>query len=173
VIYVWGILAGAAVGLLAATLGRLYASAYYALGDTRTPLSFAIARIALGIGLRYMCAIRLPPMLGIDAHWGVAGLAFAAGVAGWVEFALLRRTLNRRINHHTGLLPSLVAKLWSAAVAGSAAAWAIKLALGPQHPVLAAVLVLSPYGLLYFGITYTLGVPEAKIILGRLARLWK
>jgi hypothetical protein len=35
------------------------------------------------------------------------------------------------------------------------------------------VLVLSPYGLLYFGITYILGVSEAQVVLGRLARLWK
>jgi putative peptidoglycan lipid II flippase len=172
VIYVWGILAGAAVGLLAATLGRLYASAYYALGDTRTPLYFAVARITISTGLRYLCAIRLPPTLGIDARWGVVGLTLAAGLGGWVEFALLRRTLNRRIGH-TGLLPSLVVKLWGAAVAGAAAAWIIKLAVGPQHPILAAVLVLSPYGLLYFGITYILGVSEAQVVLGRLARLWK
>jgi putative peptidoglycan lipid II flippase len=37
--YVWGILAGSTVGLLASTLGRLYASTYYALHDTRTPLA--------------------------------------------------------------------------------------------------------------------------------------
>ena len=37
-VYVWGILAGSAVGLLASTLGRLYSSTYYALRDTRTPL---------------------------------------------------------------------------------------------------------------------------------------
>src|SRR5207248_10182511 len=36
--YVWGILAGSTIGLLASTLGRLYASTYYALHDTRTPL---------------------------------------------------------------------------------------------------------------------------------------
>src|SRR5262249_36896236 len=45
--YVWGILAGSAVGLLASTLGRLYSSAYYALRDTRTPLRFAIVRVIL------------------------------------------------------------------------------------------------------------------------------
>src|SRR4030095_12609791 len=33
--YVWGILAGSAIGLLASTLGRLYSSSYYALRDTR------------------------------------------------------------------------------------------------------------------------------------------
>jgi putative peptidoglycan lipid II flippase len=172
VIYVWGILAGAAVGLLASTLGRLYSSAYYALRDTRTPLYFAVARIAIGTALRYLCAIRLPPILGIDARWGVAGLTLAAGLAGWVEFALLRRTLSRRISH-TGLLSSLVAKLWGAAIASAAAAWIIKLAVGPRYPILAAALVLSPYGLLYFGLTYLLGITEARVVFGRLARLWK
>src|SRR5262249_51672281 len=44
---VWGILAGSAVGLLATTLGRLYSSTYYALGDTRTPLRYAIIRVVL------------------------------------------------------------------------------------------------------------------------------
>src|SRR5579884_3604185 len=34
-VYVWAILAGSAVGLLASTMGRLYSSAYYALRDTR------------------------------------------------------------------------------------------------------------------------------------------
>ena len=40
--YVWAILAGSAVGLLASTLGRLYSSAWYALHDTRTPLRYAL-----------------------------------------------------------------------------------------------------------------------------------
>ena len=50
--YVWGIVAGSAVGLLASTLGRLYSSTYYALRDTRTPLRFAVIRVALTTGLR-------------------------------------------------------------------------------------------------------------------------
>ncbi len=53
-IYVWGVLAGAAVGLLASTSGRLYASTFYALRDTRTPLRFAVrpGRSDDGAGLR-------------------------------------------------------------------------------------------------------------------------
>ncbi|MBD0327686.1 MAG: murein biosynthesis integral membrane protein MurJ, partial [Pyrinomonadaceae bacterium] len=46
-LYVWGILAGSALGLLPATLGRLYASTYYALHDTRTPLRYAIVHVLL------------------------------------------------------------------------------------------------------------------------------
>ena len=41
VTFVWSVLAGSGVGLLATTSGRLYSSAFYALRDTRTPLNFA------------------------------------------------------------------------------------------------------------------------------------
>ena len=91
VTFVWSVLAGSGVGLLASTSGRLYSSAFYALRDTRTPLNFAIIRVVLTVTLGYLCALPLPRLLGIDSHWGVAGLTFSAGIAGWVEFALLRR----------------------------------------------------------------------------------
>ena len=44
--YVWGILAGSSVGLLATTTARLYSSAFYALQDTRTPFRFAVVRVS-------------------------------------------------------------------------------------------------------------------------------
>ena len=64
-VYVWGILAGSALGLLASTLGRLYSSGYYALRDTRTPLAFAIVRIGVGTALGYLLAVHGPGALGI------------------------------------------------------------------------------------------------------------
>ena len=157
--YVWGILAGSTIGLLASTLGRMYASTYYALHDTRTPLLFAVIRVALTTGLGYLCAIPLPYALGIDPKWGAAGLTASAGVAGWVEFAMLRRKLNRRIGR-TGLSLAYVTKLWIAAAGGAGVGWAIKLAIGQRHPVIAAALVLVPYGLTYFAISTALGLPE-------------
>ena len=63
-LHVWAILGGSAVGLLASTLGRLYASTYYALRDTRTPLRFAVVRVVLTTVLGYLCSIPLPPALG-------------------------------------------------------------------------------------------------------------
>src|SRR2546421_1672524 len=135
--YVWGILAGSTIGLLASTLGRLYASTYYALHDTRTPLKFAVVRVALTTAFGYLCAIPLPPLLGIDPKWGAAGLTASAGVAGWVEFVLLRRSLNKRIGR-TGLPFDFVMKLWSGAVAGAAIGWAIKVIVGHRHPIIVA-----------------------------------
>ncbi len=158
---VWAILAGSAVGLLASTLGRLYSSTYYALRDTRTPLQFAVIRIALTTVLGYLCAIPLPRLLGIPAIWGAAGLTASAGVAGWVEMLLLRRTLNLRIGR-TGLPADYVAKLWAASLAGAAAAWAVKLSVPPANPVVTAVIVLGPYGVVFFAAAFALGLPEAS-----------
>jgi putative peptidoglycan lipid II flippase len=172
VLYVWGILAGSTIGLLASTLGRLYSSTYYALHDTRTPLKFAIVRVFLTIVLGYLCAIPLPPLLGLDQKWGVAGLTASAGIAGWVEFILLRLKLNRRIGR-TGLPLSYVAKLWTSAAIGAGAGWAIKLAIGAHHPFIIALLVLGAYGLIYFGVTSALGVGEARNVVGRVLRLAK
>jgi putative peptidoglycan lipid II flippase len=168
-VYVWAIIAGSAVGLLASTLGRLYASTYYALRDTRTPLRYASLRVALTVGLGYLCAIPLPRWIGIDQHWGAAGLTASAGVAGWVEFVLLRRSLNRRIGP-TGLPVPLTMKLWTSAACGAAAAWAVKLATLGRHPVAAAIPILGVYGTIYFAAAYLLRVEECARLFRRFLR---
>jgi putative peptidoglycan lipid II flippase len=166
-VYVWGILAGSAVGLLASTLGRLYASTYYALHDTRTPLRFAIIRVVLTIALGYVCALPLPGWLGIDQRWGVAGLTASAGVAGWVEFSLLRRTLNQRIGR-TGLPLSYLTRLWGSAGSAAIAAWVVKLALIDRAPLVMGLFSLSMYGAAFFAVAASLGVPEARRTLSRI-----
>ena len=165
-LYVWGILAGSTIGLLASTLGRLYASTYYALHDTRTPLYYAVVRVILTGVLGYVCAIQLPGLIGIPSKWGAAGLTASAGVAGWIEFALLRRTLNKWIGR-TGLHFVYVAKLWLAAIIAAAIGGAIEIALGSHHPLIVAILVLGPYGVAYFAITYALKVSEATQVIKR------
>ena len=165
-VYVWGILAGSAVGLLASTLGRLYSSTYYALGDTRTPLRFGIIRVVLTLVLGYLCAIPLPVWLGVDQRWGVAGLTASAGLAGWVEFFLLRRELNRRIGR-TGMPVSYLGRLWGSALSAAIAAWVVKLALYPDHPLLVALFSLGMYGVAYLAVATTLRVPEARRLLAR------
>jgi putative peptidoglycan lipid II flippase len=168
-LYVWGILAGSAVGLLASTLGRLYSSTYYALRDTRTPLRYAVLRVVLTTGLGYVCSQWLPVWIGIEARWGVAGLTASAGVSGWVEFVLLRRTLNARIGR-TGLPAELAARLWLAAATGAAVAWGVKLGIGTQKPLLMGIAILLPYGLAYFGAAYLLRIEECTQALRRLRR---
>ena len=168
--YVWGILAGATVGLLASTLGRLYSSTYYALRDTRTPLRYAIVRVVLTTVLGYLSAIPLPHFLGIAPRWGVAGLTISAGVSSWVEFTLLRRTLNGRIGQ-TGLPVIYLVKGWTAALVAAGVARALLIALGHRNPILLAVVVLGPYGAIYFAGAFALGLSEVRALLGLSSRL--
>ncbi|NOT08619.1 MAG: murein biosynthesis integral membrane protein MurJ [Gemmatimonadales bacterium] len=165
--YVWGILAGSATGLLAGTLGRLYSSAWYALHDTRTPLKYAIVRVGITTVLGLLAALVLPGLLGLDEKWGTAGLTASAGVAGWVEFFLLRRGLDGRIGV-TRLPPGLLPRLWGAALAGCAASWGVLLIVGDKvGPVLTAAMVLLPFGLVYLGGTVLLNVPLAREVTRR------
>ena len=168
--FVWAILAGSAVGLLASTLGRLYSSTFYALNDTRTPLRFAILRVILTTGLGYLFSMVIPPRLGLELKWGVAGLTISSGIAGWLEFVLLRRSLNGRIGK-TGLGLPYVVKLWSGAVIGAAVGWGLRLLLGERHPLIMAIVVLGSYGSVYFGVTAALGVSESKKVVKRLLRM--
>jgi putative peptidoglycan lipid II flippase len=170
VIYVWGILAGSTVGLLASTLGRLYSSTYYALRDTSTPLRFAILRVILTTVLGYLAAIPGPHLLGIDARWGVAGLTISAGVSSWVEFTLLRRTLNARIGP-SGLPFEYLLKAWIVSLVAAGFARGVLL-VGAAHlyRILLAAVVLGIYGTLYFLGMYLWGIPEAKSLFARLGR---
>jgi putative peptidoglycan lipid II flippase len=168
-IYVWAVLAGSGVGLLAATMGRLYNSAFYALFDTRTPLRFALIRVVLTLVLGYLCAMPLPPMLGIAQKWGVAGLTVSAGVSGWVEFALLRWALNRRIGW-TGLERSFLAKLWALALGAAAIGFFMKLHMAGFGPRIQGLAILSTYGGLYFFGAWMLGLPELKQFTDQITR---
>jgi putative peptidoglycan lipid II flippase len=155
--YVWTVLAGATVGLLASTSGRLYSSAFYALRDTRTPLRFAIARVSLGLMLGYLFALRAPGWLNFDRSWGVAGLTLASGIAGWVEFVLLRRALRTRIGA-VGSQLGYVLKLWAIALVAAAVAFGIEHVVRVGHPVIRGIVVLGAYGLIYIAVTSALGI---------------
>jgi putative peptidoglycan lipid II flippase len=166
VLFVWGVLAGSAVGLLASTMGRLYSSAFYALRDTRTPLRFALIRVTLTLGLGYVCALPLPRLLGLDQRWGAAGLTVSAGVAGWVEFMLLRRGLQKIV----GTVPSgwsRIVRLWGIAIFAALLGYALKVVLPLHRPLVAGPCILIPYAALYFGIAQWMGIAEMGAV-GRL-----
>ncbi len=167
VLFVWAVLAGSSVGLLASTMGRLYSSGFYALRDTRTPLRFAVIRVALTLGLGYLCALPLPRLLGIDQRWGAAGLTVSAGIAGWVEFLLLRRGLQRVV----GPVPSgrsRIARLWAVALLAALAGYGIKAVLPFHQPLIAGPCVLIPYAALYLGLTQGMGIAS----MGAVSRLF-
>jgi putative peptidoglycan lipid II flippase len=182
-IWVWEILIGSTVGLLASTMGRLYSSTFYAMRDTRTPLRYAVVRVVLTTLLGYLFALVLPAMLGIDRRLGAAGLTASAGLAGWVEFYLLRREMDKRIGQ-TRLIPARMARLWLAGIVAALIPWLYKLAVDRSAPLLSAhenavrtkltaLLLLALYGLTYVAITAAFRIPEAANVIDRGKRLLK
>jgi putative peptidoglycan lipid II flippase len=167
--YVWALLAGSSVGLLASTTGRLYSSAFYALHDTRTPLRFAIARVTVAIALGAALALYLPRVLGIAPRWGAAGITIASGIAAWLELSLLRAALRARLGIRQSETAT-VARLWACAVVAALLAWGAKLLLGPAHPWIVASVVLGMFALAYIAITTLAKVEEARALLARISR---
>ena len=174
---VWYILIGSTIGLLVATLGRLYSSTFYALGDTKTPMRYAIARVIVGGFLAYTFAFPLRPVVsalfedfglhtGGAVALGAAGITAASGIAAWIEFLLLRRGIRRRIGAGETLMPFYV-RLWIAAlVAGAAAVAFDRFVTIPSHLIQAAV-ASGIFGIVYFGVGAVAGVPEVKATLSR------
>ena len=167
--WVWGVLAGAAVGLVATTLARLYSSAFYALHDTRTPMRFALARVTTSITLGATFAVFGPRLLGIDPKWGVAGITIAAGLAGWLEFALLRNALRKKLGG-VDLDPRVRLVLWGAALLAAALAWGARLVNADAPMLVRTGLVLSIYGMTYWLVTWKAGIPEALALRERIFR---
>jgi putative peptidoglycan lipid II flippase len=168
-LWVWGVLGGSAIGLLAGTMGRLYSSAWYAQRDTMTPLKFAMIRVTLTLALGYVSALLLPGWLGISPKWGVAGLTASAGISGWVEFWLLRRAMNAKIGT-TGVPLKRIALLWGAAIVAALPALGVKAALGVGRPVVLAAASLPLFGIAYLLLTSGAGVPEAAEFRRRVGR---
>jgi len=187
--YVWYILMGSTVGLLAATWGRLYSSTFYALRDTRTPLRFAVLRVFLTASLGVLFAFPLRPLLvrffygvlglpaaggGGEIGLGAVGLTASAGIAGWVEFLLLKRALARQIGA-TRVSARYQLQLWGMAFFAGGAALAIgyfggETVAGVLHyarPIVLAAWALGWFGVLYLGAAAALGIPEVRRVLRR------
>jgi putative peptidoglycan lipid II flippase len=168
-VYVWALLAGSAVGLLASTMGRLYSSAFYALHDTRTPLRFAVVRVTIGLGLAVALALYGPRVLGIAPRWGAAGITVASGIGAWLELLLLRRSLRMRLGI-TERRHGLVLKLWACAALAAGAGWGVRALVGSAHPWLTAASVLGTFGVVYLTATAVAGIDEARSLLSRVSR---
>jgi putative peptidoglycan lipid II flippase len=167
--FVWATLAGSSFGLLASTFARLYSSAFYALHDTKTPFRFACARVVLGASLSFLLATQIPHLIGIDDRWGTAFMTLSSGIAGWCEYTLLRRALNRIIGSSGPGIKSVV-KLYCAAFAGALCGWGVKFTLGyfsPLHPIVSGVIILGLYGIVYFLAGSILGIKQAKGMMKR------
>ncbi len=172
--YVWAVLAGYSVGLLASTQGRLYSSTFYSLKDARTPLRFAIVRVIFAAITGAMLSFYAVPALHIEAQWGAVGLTLAAGLAGWIEFFLLRGSLHKKIGE-AGLKWGFLVKVWTAGIISAALAMAVKFLCLSQdlHVLVRAIIVLAVFGIAYFTFGMIFKIEQAHSLLAKVHRRFK
>jgi len=163
------VLAAYAVGLLAYGAVRLFATAFYAFQDTRTPVRAAVLALAVNV------------TLGITLAWllGTPGIALATAAAAVANAAFLGTLLRRRLGR---VFPaaggSAVARMAAAAaVAGALGAlpylwilarwevWGLPERLG------ATAALYGGIALIYWAVARALGVDETRRLGERLRRL--
>jgi putative peptidoglycan lipid II flippase len=170
--FVWAILAAFSLGLYAATQSRLYSSALYALRDASAPFRVAIVRVAVGAALGGGLSYAAVVFLGVERRWAVVGLALASGLAAWLELALLRRALSRRLGERIVLPARMPAALFLAGALAAGAGWGAKLGLARTapglHPAAASAVVLGVFGVVYLVAALALGNPDARGLLQRI-----
>ena len=155
-------LACLAPGLVAFSMVNILARAFYALGDTRTPMQISV--VCLGLNLVFALWLILPFRQG---GLGLANSLTAACNVGLLLYALRRKLSRLDLSPLTQTLP---AKVGSAAVAG-ALAWVTwrywERGVGHENLPARIGAVFAPMalaGLSYWGITFFLQVPAAREI---------
>jgi putative peptidoglycan lipid II flippase len=73
------------LALFAYSAVKILVPAFYALGDTRSPVRASVTSVALKIAVNFVLIVRM----------GFLGLALSTAVASWANFALLQRQMDR------------------------------------------------------------------------------
>jgi putative peptidoglycan lipid II flippase len=152
-------LACLAPGLVAFSMVNVLARAFYALGDTQTPMK--IGAVCLGLNLIFALWLILPLRQG---GLGIANTLTAAWNVGLLLYALRRKLARLDL---APLLQAMPAKLGSALVAGAAAwaaghYWQSSMGHDGLPARLGAVFVpMTLAGLIYWGCTFCFRVPAA------------
>jgi putative peptidoglycan lipid II flippase len=154
---VGGVLAAYGVGLVGQATVKLFASGFYALRDTRTPVKIA----TLSLLVSTLLAIALM------RRYGPAGIALGSALGSTLNVVLHLRDLDRRIGAILGPAEWRAAgvSVGAAAAAAGAGVAATHLAAG-AGPVVLALLGLGTFSMIYLALALALRHPDA-------ARLWK
>ncbi|MDE2762606.1 MAG: murein biosynthesis integral membrane protein MurJ [Gemmatimonadota bacterium] len=159
------VLAAYALGLPASGASRVLSSAYYALGDTRTPARIAYMRIivsaATGVSLMFPLDRHMVGDLGL----GAAGLGVGASVGAWLEVSLLKRGLGRRLSGLSfgGRRVALYLLAAGVAVAAGLGSGLLLPLLPPAHPVLAAAATILPVAVVYLWVAHVMNVSPSGL----------
>jgi putative peptidoglycan lipid II flippase len=193
-IAVWMALAVLSTGLLPVTASRLLQNGLYALDDPRTPARLGVLGVVLSavVGVVFMFPLdRLT--VGVDGiegwgdalafgplpadvrqnvaevpHLGIVGLALGATISRWIEYRLLSNALAWRVGR-TKLAGRWLGPIAIGCAIAAGVAYFAELAFGSLPNLVTAVLVVGPAGATYTAVTHSLGVPESRATVNRLA----
>ncbi len=147
------------VGLLGWALIEVLTRAFYAMQDTRTPVTIAVSAVVLNILLSWL----------LSQEIGYQGLALSISIASSVEAILLVAILQRRIGFvQPGLLGSATRSLLAGTLFFPYAVWSGRLLAEATDPALGRSIgtyIMFGYALgtavaVYLGCAYVVGSPE-------------
>ena len=161
-----------AMALVALAWLDVTSRAFYALGDTVTPVVAGMIQLPLMAGLSALFAYVLFPMVGWAA---LGGIALGFSVSNWLETVVLLWMLRGRIGGLNGRdLLSGLGQMGLATGGMSAAVWGSLFFVQGLHPFILLLVGGSIGGAVYFGLCWLLRVREVTglidMVLRRLRR---
>ena len=149
---VGGVLAAYGIGLLGQSTVKLFASGFYALRDTRTPVIIAASSLIVSAILSWLLMRRFGP----------AGIALGSSIGGTLNTVLHLRDLDRRIG--TVLQRAdwrALVLVVAAALLAAGLAVAADYGLGGWRPIPKGIAVLGIFGVAYGTLTLAFRHPDA------------
>ncbi len=169
--FVWILLAASAVGLMASTQGRLLATAFYALKDTRTPLRCSSIRVVVSIVFALILALILPKIFAVPFTWATAGIPLASSIAALVEYTLLRSALRKELQWQKVSGTYLGKLLVSGVIGGLCGALVFHNLQFLHWPGwMTGIIALTLFGVLYLGLGLLFGIEESQQFLHKVKR---
>ena len=155
------VLAVYALGLPASGVSRVASSTFYALGDTVTPFRAACFRVVASAAAGAALMFPLDRMQAGGLGLGAAGLAGGAALGSWLELAVLKRALGRRLPG-LSLRRARLVRLLTACAAASGGGWGARHLLSSLHPLVEGIGTLGAFGAVYLLVASALGAAPAK-----------
>ena len=189
-------LAAYSLGIPAIGISRIYQSAFYATGDTKTPAFSATLRVVISLILGLLLMFPLDrffisnstlekvsgsitgdwgPLseslraLPANPHLGAAGLAVGSAAAAWIEMLFLSRKINRKITPNPSPL-SAIMKLLPAALSSVIISIIARWLLSNTNELINCLVCVPVAVFIYIVISSKSGVKESSLLLEGLRR---